>query len=60
MFRNIYQVEVFTGAGDLKVRRFAANKKVAEKISREYTGDVYINKLLKSEHDFVCESDVER
>ena len=34
-FRTIYAIECFTSDGDLKIRRYARNKKTAEKIVKQ-------------------------
>ena len=59
-FRTGYSVEAYTRDGDLVAHRFAANKKTAEKIAREYKQyETHIFKLRKCEHLFVMLEDVE-
>ena len=59
-FRTIYIVEAITNDGELVMRRFARNKKAAEKIARQCKkADSVIRKLQKAEHNFINPEDVE-
>lgn len=59
-FRCIYQIESITRSGELVMRRFARNKRTAEKIARQCKrGEVDIRKLPKREHCFVNRLEVE-
>lgn len=51
-FRKIYEIEVFTANGELKARRFAKNKKTAEKIAKQYNGAT-ITSVPKSDWNFI-------
>lgn len=62
-FRVIYMVEVFNINGRtsdevLVARRFARNKKTAERIAKEYD-DAVIHKLFKDEMKWVNPKDIE-
>ena len=58
-FRTIYEVQAFTNNGDLTMRRFARNKRTAEKIAKATKNEVGIRKLSKVEHQFINIEDVE-
>lgn len=62
-YRTIYMVEVFNeDCTDIIVRRFARNKKIAEKIARELKklyGEPEITKLLKSDYWFIDMTSIE-
>lgn len=59
-FRTIYIVEAFTEDGELFMRRFARNKKIAEKIARHCKkADSVITKARNDEHDWINLEDVE-
>ena len=49
--RVIYMIEEFTNDGDLVFRRFARNKKAAQRIARG--ADAVIRKLSRSEMSWV-------
>ena len=53
-FRTIYMVEGYAEVGLLVMRRFARNKKTAERIANNYPNlETLVQKLRKSEHQFV-------
>ena len=53
-FRTIYMVEGYAEVGLLVMRRFARNKKTAERIANSYPNlETLINKLRKCENQFV-------
>ena len=52
-FRTVYIIEQYTNEGELKVRRYARNKKVAEKIVREIGGADMCRKVSQSEREFI-------
>lgn len=56
-YRTIYMVEVFNDdCTDIIIRRFARNKKLAERIARELNklyGEPEITKLLKSDYQYI-------
>lgn len=59
-FRTIYIVEAITKDGDLVMRRFARNKKIAEKIARQCKkAESVIRKAQKAEHNWFNPEDVE-
>ena len=65
--RVIYMVEVFQDADTaddmLVARRFAANKKTADKIAKKYDNEEYetvVRKLHDNEREWVKPADVER
>ena len=59
-FRTIYIVEAITKDGELVMRRFARNKKTAEKIARKCKkADSVIRKLQNREHNWINPEDVE-
>lgn len=63
MIRVIYRVEAFNVNGKtsddvLVARRFARNKKTAERIAKEYD-DAVIHKLFKDEMKWVNPKDIE-
>lgn len=59
-FRTIYIVEVITQDGELVMRRFTRNKKIAEKIARQYKkSEVVISNVPKFEHKWINLEDVE-
>lgn len=66
MFRTIYMIEVLQDADTaddmLVARRFAANRKTADRIAKQYKGDVEVNirKTQKCEHAYISVTDVER
>lgn len=52
-FRTIYMIEVFDDLGELRIRRYARNRKVADKIVRSYVHTRYLadyRLLNSSEH----------
>ena len=52
--RVIYMIEEFTNDGDLVFRRFARNKKVAQRIAKDGNADaVVVRELSRSEMDWV-------
>lgn len=52
-FRTIYIIEKYTNEGELKVRRYARNKKVAEKIVREIGGADMCRKVSQREREHI-------
>ena len=59
-FRTIYIVEAITEDGELVMRRFARNKKIAEKIARQCKkAESVIRKAQKAEHNWINPEDVE-
>ena len=59
-FRTIYIVEAITRDGELVMRRFARNKKTAEKIARQCKkADSIIRKLKNDDHKWINPEDVE-
>ena len=59
-FRTIYIVEAITEEGELVMRRFARNKKIAEKIARQCKkAKSVIRKAQKAEHNWIAAEDVE-
>ena len=59
-FRTIYTVEATTEDGELVMRRFARNKKIAEKIEKKYKkAESVIRKAQKVEHNWINSEDVE-
>lgn len=59
--RVIYMIEEFTSEGDLVMRRFARNKKIAGKIAKTVDdgNGVSVRKLQKSEMSWVNTKEVE-
>lgn len=53
-------IEVISTEGELIARRFAANKKTAERIAKHYGDDAEIRPMLKSEWHYINIKDVER
>lgn len=66
MFRTIYMIEVFQDADTaddmLVARRFAANKRTADRIAKQYKGDVdvIVRKTHSREYAWISMADVER
>lgn len=68
MFRVVYRIEVFDSEGAtpddiLVARRFAANKRTAEKIAKRYEKldlETKIRKASKREWGFINPADIER
>ena len=59
-FKTIYMVEGYAEIGLLVMRRFARNKKTAERIANNYPNlETLVRKLRKSEHQFVDPNAVE-
>lgn len=59
-FRTIYIVEAITEGGELVMRRFARNKKIAEQIARQRKEvEPEIRKTQKVEHYWINPDDVE-
>ena len=59
-YRTIYIVEVITEDGELVMRRFIRNKKIAEKIARRYKkSEVAISKVPHFEYKWINLEDVE-
>ena len=59
-FRTIYIVEAINEDGELVMRRFARNKKIAEKIARQCKkSESVIRKAQKAEHNWINLEDVE-
>ena len=59
-FRTIYIVEAITEDGELVMRRFARNKKIAEQIARQRKKvEPEIRKAQKVEHYWINPDDVE-
>lgn len=60
-YRVIYIVEEYTKNGDLVMRRFARNKKAADRIAKtgSEANEVNVRKLQKSEMDWVNPEEVE-
>ena len=59
-FRTIYIVEAITEDGELVMRRFARNKKIAEQIARQRKEvEPEIRKAQKVEHYWINPDDVE-
>lgn len=50
--RTIYQIEAYTEDSDIKARRYARNKKTADRIARMYD-NANVRELRKAEHEFV-------
>lgn len=59
MIRVIYMIEEITDQGDLVSRRFARNKKTADRIAREAESGASVRKLQKAEMMWVRREDVE-
>ena len=55
-FRCIYVIESFSNDGELLMRRFARNKRTAEKVAPK---GAEIRKLQKCEHHWVNPADIE-
>ena len=63
MYRTIYMIEVITEHGDLLARRYAANKKTAERIGKQYkkyTDGIDIRKTRKADWEYINKNWVER
>ena len=59
-FRTIYIVEAITEDGELVMRRFARNKKIAEQIARQHKEvEPEIRKAQNVEHYWINPDDVE-
>jgi hypothetical protein len=59
-YRCIYIIESFTVDGELVMRRFARNKRTAEKIARQCKrGIPFVRKVQKREHIYINPADVE-
>ena len=59
-FRTIYIVEAFAEDGNMVMRRFARNKKVAKNIAKQCNeSEPIIRKTRKDEHDWIDTEDVE-
>ena len=59
-FRTIYIVEAITEDGELVMRQFARNKKIAKKIARKCKkAESVIRKAQKAEHNWINPEDVE-
>lgn len=59
-YRCIYIVESYTNDGELVMRRFARNKRVADRIAKQCKRGVpYIRKTSKDEHSWIDHNDVE-
>ena len=59
-FRTIYLVEGYEEIGELIFRRFARNKKTAERIANNYPNlGTLVRKLRKCEHQYVDPDTVE-
>lgn len=59
-FRVIYIIEAYTDNGELVMRRFARNKRTAEKIARQCKkAEADIRKAQKAEHSYIAPADVE-
>lgn len=56
--RTIYMIEEYTEDGDLVFRRFARNRKTAERIAKEGKAPI-IRKLQKAEMGWVNTKEVE-
>lgn len=53
-YRVIYQIEVITEEGQLIARRYARNKRAAEKIARKYNSEEsVVRKMQKAEHSWI-------
>lgn len=59
MIRKIYMIEVISIDGELVARRFARNKKTAERIAKQYGDEAEIRLLCKDEMEYVNKKDVE-
>lgn len=60
MIRVIYMIEEITDEGDLVSRRFARNKRTADRIARKAENGASVRKLQKSEMVWVRREDIER
>lgn len=59
-FRTIYMVEGYAEIGELVFRRFARNRKTAERIANNYPDlETLVLKLRKCEHKYVEPDTVE-
>ena len=59
MLKTIYMIEVINAQGELIIRNFARNKKLAEKIARPYKHeDPIIRKLQIAEWSYIDLRDV--
>lgn len=59
-YRTIYVVEAYTKEGERVTRRFARNKKVAEKIERQYRGyEMYVLPVHPPDFIYIDPKDVE-
>lgn len=58
--RKIYMIEAFSETGDLLMRRFAANKKTAERIAKPYGEKAVVRLTQKAEWEWINKADVER
>ena len=59
-FRTIYIVEAITEDGELVMRQFARNKKIAKKIARKCKkAESVIRKAREAEHNWINPEDVE-
>lgn len=59
-FRTIYVVEAYTKEGERVTQRFARNKKVAEKIERQYRGhETYVLPVLWRDFIYIDMNEVE-
>lgn len=59
MIRVIYMIEEITDEGDLVSRRFARNKRTADRIVRKAENGASVRKLQKSEMAWVRREDIE-
>lgn len=61
MIRKIYMVEAYTDDGELRIRRYAANKRTAERIAKPYGESAVIRLTSKTtEWAWIDKRDVER
>ena len=59
-FRTIYIVEACMENGELVTRRFARNRKTAERIANNYPNlETLVRKLRKCEHQYVEPNTIE-
>lgn len=60
MIRKIYMIEAYTRCGDLTARRYARNKRTAERIAKQYKDhDVMVRETGEDEHGWIDLSIVE-
>lgn len=60
MIRKIYMIEVISAEGDLIARRYAANKRTAEKIAKPYGEYADVRSVRKDDWCWIDSRWVER